>query len=88
MQHRERQQDRDEGRQQLACRSAVPQVDVAGDADRRRRHQQADEQGAGVAHEQLRRVPVERQEADAGADQHRRDELRQVEVRRSARSGW
>ena len=42
-------------------------VDLPRDGDRRDRHEQPDQEGARVAHEELRRVPVERQEPDAVA---------------------
>ena len=78
---RERQQDRDAERGQQALRSVDRrEVDLTGDRDRGRRHEQPDQERARVAHEEPRGMPVERQEAGADPDEHRRDELGEVEV--------
>ena len=54
------------------------EVGAAADRDRRHREQHAEEQRARVAHDDLRRVPVERQEAEAHADRDDRDERSDV----------
>ena len=49
------------------ARRGSSRVDLPGEADRRRRQQQAEQHRAGVAHEDPGRVEVVRQEAQAGA---------------------
>jgi hypothetical protein len=78
---REGQEDRQERGQQLrAAEGLGVRVDLARDGDGARGHEEADEQRARVAHEELRRVPVEGEEAEARADEDRADERREVEA--------
>ena len=82
--HRERQQDRDERGQEVGgvdVRSIDDLgVDLPRDEDGGGGHEEPDEQCTGITHEQLGGVEVERQEADARADQHRGGERGEVEV--------
>jgi tetratricopeptide (TPR) repeat protein len=56
------------------------EVEVLASADdhRRRRHQQAEQERAGVAHEDLRRMEVVRQEAETHAEHDHRDQRTDV----------
>ena len=97
-QHRERQQDRDERGEQAARAEHVVGTartrDAAGSiwpvtAIAEAAISIPTSRAPGVAHEELRRMPVERQEAGARADEDGRDELGEVEVvglRRSVRT--
>ncbi|MDQ0743645.1 hypothetical protein QFZ62_000953 [Clavibacter sp. B3I6] len=82
---REGQEDRQERGQQLrAAEGLRVRVDLARDGDGARGHEEPDEERAGVAHEELRGVPVEGEEAEARADQDRADERGEVEPLRLA----
>ena len=78
--------ERGEEEERLADERLAGRVGAAADDARRHRHQQPEQQGAAVAHEDPRRVEVVRQEPEAepdGDDRHHRPEVRlgeQVEV--------
>ncbi|MBG9885080.1 hypothetical protein ABE10_00460, partial [Bacillus toyonensis] len=57
-------------------------VQLTGEGDRRRRHEETEHECAGVPHEELGRTPVQRQEADAGPDEDCGEEGGEVEVGR------
>ena len=67
-----------EGREEEVRVAREREVGSAADRDRRHREQHAEEQRARVAHDDLRGMPVERQEPDAHADRDDRDERRDV----------
>ena len=67
----ERDEQRGEEEERLARER---RVGVAADGDRGRGHEQAEQQRAGVAHEDLGRVEVVRQEAEARAEHGGRDD--------------
>ncbi|CAI7667856.1 unnamed protein product, partial [Penicillium discolor] len=82
----QRKQDGQEGTDQLRASEALRVqrrgVHLPGDRDGRCRHEQADHERTGVAHEQLRRAPVQRQEPEARPDEDRGEERGEVEVAR------
>ena len=78
--------DRDrEGREEEVRVAREREVGAPADRDRRDREQHPEEQRARVAHDDLRGMPVERQEADAHADRDDRDERRDVVAAEVAR---
>ena len=79
-QDRERQQDWNERGDEELGELKLAHIDLAGDRNGRGGHHESDKERAGIAHEQLRGMPVQRQESHAGADEHGGYERGEVEV--------